>query len=245
MNPSEAEKQISQMIEFIKQEAREKADEIGVKTEAEFNAKKLTAIQAARNELNDEYTKKRKEASSRKRITRSRMINEARLNEMRERDKILKELKVAVLAQLAGVSAHPKYKEFIRVLLVQGFMTIMESKVDIRCREVDVSIVQSQVDSALAEFKRIVHAQTGIEPRVEVSVNTKEYLSPPPSKDSVGLTCAGGVVLTARGGKIVCRNTLDARFELAYENLLPVTREIIFGRRADVRKPPKAEEKHH
>jgi len=48
MQASDAERQIAQMIEFIKQEAREKADEIAVKTDAEFNAKKLNRIVQAR-----------------------------------------------------------------------------------------------------------------------------------------------------------------------------------------------------
>ena len=44
MNSDDAERQILQMIEFIKQEAREKAEEISVKTENEFNANKLTSV---------------------------------------------------------------------------------------------------------------------------------------------------------------------------------------------------------
>ena len=48
MQASDAERQISQMIEFIKQEAREKAEEIHTKTDAEFNAKKLNQVVAAR-----------------------------------------------------------------------------------------------------------------------------------------------------------------------------------------------------
>ena len=42
-------------------------------------------------------------------------------------------------------------------------------------------------------------------------------------------TCAGGVVLKALGGRVVCDNTLDARVQLVYQERLPVVREMLFG----------------
>jgi len=56
---------------------------------------------------------------------------------------------------------------------------------------------------------------------------------------------AGGVALYARGGKIVCNNSLDARFDQAFQELLPVTRTIIFGQRAAVKVPKAAAPAHH
>ena len=42
MNSADADRQIEQMIAFIAQEAKEKAEEIQVKTEKEFMADKLS-----------------------------------------------------------------------------------------------------------------------------------------------------------------------------------------------------------
>lgn len=42
MNSADADRQIEQMIAFIQQEAKEKAEEIAVKTEKEFMADKLS-----------------------------------------------------------------------------------------------------------------------------------------------------------------------------------------------------------
>lgn len=36
--------------------------------------------------------------------------------------------------------------------------------------------------------------------------------------------CFGGVILTNEDGLIVCKNTLDARLELAYQQMLPTIR---------------------
>ena len=57
-NSNTGDKQIEQMMAFIKQEAIEKAEEIKWKTEAEVNATKLNLIRQKRQELNELYKKK-------------------------------------------------------------------------------------------------------------------------------------------------------------------------------------------
>jgi len=248
MQANDAERQIGQMIEFIKQEAREKAEEIFVKTENEFNAKKLQQIVKARQELKEEYTQKRKEVAAKKRIARSRAINNARFEQMRERDRLLKELKTSIAAKLSDVAGHGKYPDLIQALIVQGLLTILEHPVELRCRAVDLAIVKAAVPKAVAQFKALVKTETGVEPDIEVEVNSASFLPPPPSSGYSGPTCGGGVMLTARFGKIVCRNTLDARFELAFAELLPVVRNTIFGARALAKITSKRdddEKKHH
>jgi len=233
MQSSDAERQISQMIEFIKQEAREKAEEIFVKTEAEFNAKKLGQIVKARAELKDEYTAKRKEWASKKRIDRSRKVNSARFEQMRERDRILKELKATISDQLADVGSHPQYPSFVKALIVQGLLTILEYTIELRCREADLAIVKKVLPDAVTQFKQIVQKEVGSEPQVEVTVATdKDKFLPPARSGQAGPSCSGGVTLVARNGKIICRNTLDARFELAFAELLPEIRNTLFGKRA-------------
>jgi V-type H+-transporting ATPase subunit E len=53
-----SEKQIAQMVEFIRQEAREKAEEIKVKTDNEFNILKLEVIEQAKIRIKEEYKRK-------------------------------------------------------------------------------------------------------------------------------------------------------------------------------------------
>ena len=84
------------------------------------------------------------------------MVNEARLSEMRERDIILKELREQCLDKLAEVYHNQKYGELIHALLVQGLIYLMESKVEVRCREVDVDVVRANISQAVADFKAIV-----------------------------------------------------------------------------------------
>lgn len=41
--------------------------------------------------------------------------------------------------------------------------------------------------------------------------------------------CFGGVIMTNEDGLIVCKNTLDARLELAYQHLLPDIRTKLYS----------------
>lgn len=41
--------------------------------------------------------------------------------------------------------------------------------------------------------------------------------------------CFGGVILTNEDGLIVCKNTLDSRVELAFQQMLPVIRSNLFS----------------
>jgi ATP synthase (E/31 kDa) subunit len=48
------------------------------------------------------------------------------------------------------------------------------------------------------------------------------YVSPFPAPS------AGGIVLSAMKGKIICSNTLEQRLRFAYEQQLPKIREMLF-----------------
>eukprot|EP01006_Ploeotia_vitrea_P007023 TRINITY_DN15652_c0_g1_i2.p2 TRINITY_DN15652_c0_g1~~TRINITY_DN15652_c0_g1_i2.p2 ORF type:complete len:193 (+),score=108.88 TRINITY_DN15652_c0_g1_i2:102-680(+) len=187
MNNKDADRQISQMIEFIKQEAREKAEEIAVKTESEFNAKKLNSVVQARLEIKEEYAKKKKDAIAKRRIDRSRLITGARFTQMEDRDKILREMQQEVLARLAKASEHPQYKTLCKALIVQGLLVIMESEVEIRCRKEDLKIVDGVVKDALKEFKQLVKDKCGVDPPTEVKLNKNDFLAPGPSAGNSGM----------------------------------------------------------
>jgi len=231
LGDAEAKKQIKQMIAFIKQEANEKADEIQVKAESEFMAEKLTLQTQASNQIREDFEKRKKDLLTEKKIQKSKKVNDIKFNTMRKRDQKMKQLKDEVTDKLADVSKNPKYPDLIRFLLIQGFMTIMEPKVIVQCREEDFQIVKDQLDTALHGFQEVISQAAGVSPPCQVVIDTKDWLPPGPSRDRSGVSCCGGVVLSARKGKIVCRNTLDHRLELSFQTLKPLVRTVLFGAR--------------
>ena len=68
MNERDVSKQIDNMVSFITQEAREKASEIMLRAEEDFNIAKLQAVQAERQRLEAEFERKTKQVEIQKRM---------------------------------------------------------------------------------------------------------------------------------------------------------------------------------
>lgn len=111
------------------------------------------------------------------------------------------------------------YKKLIKDLIVQSLIRLMEVDVYIMCRKSDQSLVESVMDEAAGEYKKLmadkVKKLDGKEPPLDLKIDTTKYLNEFSDTDSVN-SCSGGVVLHGRRGKIVVSNTLDDRIQLCY-----------------------------
>jgi len=244
--------QIKQMVQFIKQEALEKCDEIRTNAEKEFHAQTEDLLSKKREELERLYEKKKKDLVVQQRIKKSGIINTAHFEAMAARDEKVRKIKAEVLEKLSDVSRNRSYPDLVRFLIVQGLMMIMERHVTIRCRAEDKQIVTGQLEAATKQFQDIMEAATedkdatgkvktaGVRPPCELALDV-ESLAPAPAPNQAQSDaalndaelkvpcCCGGVVLIAKGGKILCDNTLDTRLNLAYEALAPEIRGTLFG----------------
>jgi V-type H+-transporting ATPase subunit E len=229
MNSHEADRQIEQMIAFIAQEAKEKAEEIQTKTEKEFMAEKLSLETQLSQQIRNEHEKNKKQHYITKRIEKSKALTSARFETMRRRDDKMNLLKKAVLERLQSVASSPKYSELLRYLIAQGLMTLMENGVTLQVRKEDLALVKKELPVAIQLFQDTMKKSTGVQPSINVAINETEFLPPAPKKDVEGASCVGGIILSARNGQILCRNTLDHRLTIAFEQLKPGIRGSLFG----------------
>mmetsp|Transcript_9413 Transcript_9413/g.14560 ORF Transcript_9413/g.14560 Transcript_9413/m.14560 type:complete len:222 (-) Transcript_9413:82-747(-) len=213
--------QIRQMVNFILQEAHEKANEIRVKTEHDFNLEKQTLVHEAKLAIQDEFTKKEKDREVQERIARSTEIGECRAKKMKLRDELLQTLLSEAGSKCAVVARGQNYPQLLQKLIVQGLIKIEENSVTIFCRGEDVETVQSVLPKAIEEYVEIIERESTVKLTPDVKLNTNR------SKDLTGET-HGGIMLTALDGKIVCDNTMASRLSLVYEELLPSIRAILF-----------------
>ncbi|KIY93821.1 V-type H+-transporting ATPase subunit E [Monoraphidium neglectum] len=68
MNEKEVERQIEQMVRFIKQEAEEKANEIKVSAEEEFNLEKLTLLEQEKAKIRKDYERRESQVEVKKKM---------------------------------------------------------------------------------------------------------------------------------------------------------------------------------
>ncbi len=216
-----ASDQIRQMVNFILQEAHEKANEIRVKTEHDFNLEKQTLVHEAKLAIQEEFAKKEKDREIQERIARSAEIGECNVKKMQMRDELLQQLLADAATKLGVVARGQNYPHLVQKLIVQGLIKIEENDVTVYCRSDDVATVKEVLPAAVAEYVEIMERESGIKLSPNVSLNGDDSKILPDSTH-------GGVVLTACAGKIVCDNTMAARLDLVYSELLPSIRAILF-----------------
>ncbi|XP_074592422.1 V-type proton ATPase subunit E-like [Curcuma longa] len=234
MNDADVSKQIQQMVRFIRQEAEEKANEISISAEEEFNIEKLQLVEAEKKKIRQEYERKEKQVEIRKKIEYSMQLNASRIKVLQSQDDLVGSMKEAAAKELLSVSHHHilnvihhdhSYKHLLKDLIVQSLLRLKEPAVLLRCRTEDLHLVESVLESAKNEYaaKESVHPPN-------IVVDTNVYLPPAPSHHNAhGLHCSGGVALASIDGKIVCENTLDARLDVAFRKKLPEIRKHLYG----------------
>jgi len=213
--------QIRQMVNFILQEAHEKANEIRVKTEHDFNLEKQTLVHEAKLSIQDVFAKKEKDHEIQERISRSAEIGACRVKKMKIRDELLTTLVSEAGAKCAVVARGANYPQLLQKLIVQCLIKIEENETVIYCRKQDAATVKKVLPAAVKEYVEIMKRESSVLLKPDVTMNTD-------GDKELAESTHGGIVMTALNGKIVCDNTMSSRLTLVYEELLPSIRAILF-----------------
>ena len=214
LQDADVDRQIQQMKKFIEQEAKEKADEIAIKAEEEFNIEKGRLVQSEKLKISTYYERKEKQVELQRKIQRSNLLNQARLTVLKARDDNIKKILEEARKSLGEVTSDtPKYEALLESLITQCLYQLLETDVLVRCRQRDVKLVEKVFPKAINGFK----AATGKDVTLTI------YM------DYLPAECAGGVELSTRDGKIRVTNTLESRLELISSQLVPVIRTLLFG----------------
>lgn len=239
--------------EFVIQEAKEKSYEIEVRTLKEFEQETSAIVDKEVEVIRGVYEKKAREVETQFKIKRSTSINAARLENMQARNKAMMKLfsdsQFRVLKKIQSDSAF--YQKLLVNLMVQGFIKLYgETTVVIRCLKRDLKLCQGAVKEAKEAYVNLVKAEMGKEIKIEAVVEAERFLEERPlvdnnnvpldnydvelgareviSKSQDDKKCFGGIILTNQTGDIIVKNTLDVRCDLAFQDSLPIIREIMF-----------------
>jgi V-type H+-transporting ATPase subunit E len=227
MDDKEAERQIQQMVNFILNEAKDKAEEIEAKALEDFNIEKLKLVQQTKDKIRQEYVRKRKQVDTQAAIARSTAINRSRLEKIKARQEMLMKIQGDVTRKLeTQLKDQGKHKKLITDLITQGLLLMLEEDVTVQCRQVDKALVEGCFAEASANYSRIVKSESGVTKQVRLSLN-KEFLPGPPGQAGAK-SCMGGVSLSCAGGLIRINNTLDERLKLTMELDKPMIRSLLF-----------------
>mmetsp|Transcript_67432 Transcript_67432/g.106711 ORF Transcript_67432/g.106711 Transcript_67432/m.106711 type:complete len:229 (+) Transcript_67432:88-774(+) len=226
---AEAMSQVTQMREFILNEAKDKAEEIDAKALQEFTIEKFKIVNQTKHKIREEYQKKLKQVETKSAIERSTAINRSRLEKIKSRQEVLSKVaEGAKTSLLEELKSEGKNKEFITNLILQGLLMLLEEDVEVRCRACDDSLVESCLATASKRYSEVVLKETGATKKVKCVLDKANKLAPAPSGQP-GPSCLGGVVLVCSGNTITIDNTIDARLALVLEQAKPNIRKLMFS----------------
>lgn len=203
------------MKAFIEKEAQEKAKEIRLKADEEYEIEKASIVRSETAAIDSAYEQKLKKASLAQQITKSTIGNKTRLRILSEKEKVLNELLDDALKALVKLSDNKsEYKPVLEGLIEEGLYAILEDQVTLRVREKDVALAKEAAEEAAKKFEEKAKFS------VSVTVDEQNFLDG---------KLAGGVVVVNKSGKIEVNNTVEERLKILSEEALPGVRLELFG----------------
>ena len=132
-----------------------------------------------------------------------------------------------------------QYRKLMKKLIVEGMIKMLEPIIYVRCLSRDTQLVESILSEAKSEFKSLLMKEGMPEEvgNVDLKLDRRFFLAERVveagnnnrvEKSEENNKCFGGVILTNEDGLIVCKNTLDSRVELAFQQMLPAIRSNLF-----------------
>jgi V-type H+-transporting ATPase subunit E len=219
LSDQQVDNELKKMTAFIKQEAMEKAREIEIKANEEFEIEKSKLVREETDAIDTQYEKKFKQATMSQQITRSTVSNKTRLKVLGARQELLDSIFEDAQKKLAeGTKDKGKYQKALVGLILEGMYGLSEPEVQVRARKSDYDAVKKAITEAEKAYKK----EAGKESKVTIDEEN-------PLPDGT----AGGVVIVGSKGKIDINNTFEARLKLLQDSAGPAVREALFGKNAN------------
>lgn len=142
------------MVAFIKQEAVEKAREISIKADEEFEIEKSKLVRSETAAIDATYARKFKQAELSQQIARSTAANKTRLRVLAAQQEMLTDIFERTRGRLAEISNDAdRYAELVKNLILEGLYALSEPTLQIRIREKDREVAEKAKQLAADAYK--------------------------------------------------------------------------------------------
>jgi len=162
------------MTEFIRLEAQEKAREIQVKADEDFEKDKAALILQEKEVIDAAYEAKFKQAAMSLQITRSKANSKARIAMLGAGQKVVDDIFDAAQKKLLDATnnggSKKGYQDALMKLILDGMYLLNEDAVAVQCRKADKTAAEKAMKEAAAEFEKEVGKS------VAVQIDDSEWL---------------------------------------------------------------------
>lgn len=233
MNDFEARSCHEAMLKYLRRTGEDKIRATKAQGDEEFAAQKQSYVQEEQERIANDLRTRLAQDEIKLKIQRSTNENNARIQKMKTVnsfiEKIYKDAKDKMVARQQADKA--QYRDFLKALIVQGLIKLMEAEVHIRCRKSDLALVNEVFQKAGEEYKALMKKEVKLfkdrDVPLKLVVESDRFLAEYSDVEGAD-SCMGGIVLHARKGRIVCANTIDERLQLVYQEAIPEIRRTLF-----------------
>ena len=172
---------LQKMIQYIKQETEKKVNNIKKEADKEANLEKALIIKPEKEKINKKMEKELEEYKTKMKIVQSQKMNKLRLEKLKVKidcvNSVFEDAKTQLVKKIKN---NPEeYKKILKDLLVQGFIRLLDYKINVLCKKEDFELVKSLIDEAKKEFleklKKEVKKSAQID-NLEITLDEKYFL---------------------------------------------------------------------
>ena len=172
---------LQKMIQYIKQETEKKVSNIKKEADKEANLEKALIIKPEKEKISKKIEKELEDYKTKMKIVQSQKMNKLRLEKLKVKidcvNSVFEDAKIQLIKKIKN---NPEdYKKILKDLLVQGFIRLLDDKINILCKKEDLDIVKELVEEAKTEFleklKKEAKKNAQIE-NLQVTIDEKYFL---------------------------------------------------------------------
>jgi len=162
------------------QEASEKAFEIEVIGDNAMENEKDKLVKEEMNEIIEAYEKKKRDFNMEQQISKSKRINDCRVEKMNNRNnfiqKLIQETKTKLENEICQKD-NKSYKSLMRDLILQSMIKLMEDTVVLIVREEDKDFVSSLLKECEEKYSKLMEENTKKKYITKLDINPQRSLS--------------------------------------------------------------------
>ena len=158
-----------------------KVSNIKKEADKEANLEKALIIKPEKEKISKKIEKELEDYKTKMKIVQSQKMNKLRLEKLKVKidcvNSVFEDAKIQLVKKIKN---NPEeYKKILKDLLVQGFIRLLDDKINVLCKKEDFDIVKSLIDEAKNEFldklKKEAKKSAQIE-NLQVTLDEKYFL---------------------------------------------------------------------
>ena len=142
------------IIHYIEEETRKKVNNINKEAEKEAELEKALVIKPEKQKIAKKIEKELEDYKTKMKIAQSQKMNKLRLEKLKTKIDCVNDVFEEAKIQLSNkIKNNPEeYKKMLKDLLIQGFIRLLDDKINVLCKKEDFELVKSLLDEAKNEF---------------------------------------------------------------------------------------------